>query len=162
MVHLQVNFLLNVVFISWLPGVSRPLLLPFPALNEKRRPEFEPWWRQEEKKSASVVNHAGRAPCKIDAACLPACRSPQLYKFAPTLCLLCRRQVFVRGCLRNSAQLVFLRDEEESVSRLYLKWETTGILMDCTGGRREGFLQERASGAQTHLFSNQDDAFVVD
>lgn len=113
----------------------------------------------------NVVNHAGRTPCKIDAACLPACRSPQLYKFAPNALFTALPPSVVRGCLRNSAQLVFLRDEEESVSRLYLKRETIGILMDRTGGRRESFfffLQERASGAQTHLFSNQEDAFVGD
>lgn len=67
----------------------------------------------------------------------------------------------------NSAQLVFLRDEEESVSRLYLKWETIGILMDCTGGKAGGVGRgvggcKSASDAQTHLFSNQDDAFAGD
>lgn len=60
-----------------------------------------------------VVNHAGWAPCKIDA---PACKTPQLYKFALCICnalftALCSCVDVSRLCTAG-----VLRDEEESVS----------------------------------------------
>lgn len=63
------------------------------------------------------------------------------------LCLQLRIRVCVDVSQLGTAGV--LRDEEESVSPLYLKREMIGILMDCAG--------QSTSNAQTHLFSNQED-----
>lgn len=81
----------------------------------------------------------------------PACRSPQLYKFALCICdaLFTALHPCVYVDVSQLGTAGVLRDEEESVSPLYLKREMIGILMDCAG--------QSTSNAQTHLFSNQED-----
>lgn len=52
--------------------------------------------RKAKKKSVNVVNHAGRAPCKIDAACLPACQHADLLNYIS----LPRRSVYCAAAKR--------------------------------------------------------------
>lgn len=80
-------------------------------------------------------------------------QTPQLYKFARMYkCINASALLCLQLCVHVSRLCTagVLRDEEESVSPLYLIEEMIGILMD--------HAEQSTSNAQADLFSNQEDA----
>lgn len=69
------------------------------------------FWRGK-KESLHVMNHAGWTPCKIDA---PACKTPQLYKFALCICNAVYSSTFMCGCLPTLHSWCF-REMKRSLS----------------------------------------------